>query len=177
MGKLSSKRVAKFFCALSPALLLSCGYYSFSQSLTGDIKTIAVPLFSNQTQEFGITEVLTQGIIDGFIQDNSLKITTPEKADAILVGTITGYDRKPYTFDQQENVKESIIRIYVKSALEKTKNKEKVWEAEKLEGWGTFRIAVDPNDPASQPETEDSGRQRAIAKLAEDIVNRTVKSW
>src|SRR4030067_208887 len=166
MGKLSSKRVAKFFCALSPALLLSCGYYSFSQSLTGDIKTIAVPLFSNQTQEFGITEVLTQGIIDGFIQDNSLKITTPEKADAILVGTITGYDRQPYTFDQQENVKEYIIRIYVKSALEKTKNKEKVWEAEKLEGWGTFRIAVDPNDPASQPETEDSGRQGGVAQPA-----------
>ena len=174
---MSIKRVANFFSVLGLALLSSCGYYSFSQSLTGDIKTIAVPLFSNQTQEFGITEVLTQGIIDGFIQDNSLKVTTPEKADAVLAGTITGYDRKPYTFDQQENVKEYIIRIYVKALLEKTRNKEKIWEVEKLEGWGTFRIAVDPNDPASQPETEDLARQKAIAKLAEDIVNRTVKSW
>lgn len=159
------------------ATLSGCAFYSFSPSVTGDIKTIAVVIFENQTQEFGITETLTQGITDGFIQDNSLKVTTAEKADAILSGTITGYDRKPYTFDQQENVKEYIIRIYVNASLEKAKNKEKVWAAEKLEGWGTFRIAGDPNNPQLQPETEEIARQRAIAKLAEDIVNRTVKSW
>jgi len=171
------RRRAELLFLLMSVTLSGCAFYSFSPSVTGDIKTIAIVLFENQTQEFGITETLTQGITDGFIQDNSLKVTTPEKADALLSGTITGYDRKPYTFDQQENVKEYIIRIYVKASLEKAKNKEQVWAAEKLEGWGTFRIAGDPNDPQLQPETEEVARQRAIAKLAEDIVNRTVKSW
>ena len=135
------------------------------------------PALENQTQEFGITEALTQGIIDGFIQDNSLKVTSADQADALVTGTITGYERNPYTCDQQENVKEYIIRIYVKASVEKTRDKSKIWEAEKLEGWGTFRIVGDPNDPEFQPETEETGKQRAIAKLAEDLVNRTVKSW
>jgi hypothetical protein len=159
------------------AVLWNCGYYSFSPSVSGDVKSIAVPQFENQTQEFGLTEALTQGIIDGFINDNSLKVTSADKADAVLTGTITGYERKPFTFDQQENAKEYVIRIYVKADLEKSKDKSKLWEAERLEGWGTFRIIGDPNNPEIQPETEDLGRQRAIVKLAEDIVNRTVKSW
>lgn len=177
MGMLSVRGRLSLAVSLTTALFLGCGYYSFSSSMTGEIKSIAVPLFENQTQEAGITEALTQGIIDGFIQDNSLKVTTQEKADAVLVGTITGYERKPNSFDRQENVTEYIIRIYVKAYLEKNKDKTKIWEAEKMEGWGTFRIVGDPNNPAIPPETEDQGRQRAITKLGEDIVNRTVKSW
>jgi len=159
------------------ALLCGCGPYSFSPSVSGDIKTISVPLLENRTNEFGISEALTQGIIDGFITDNTLKISTREKADAVLVGTIIEYDRKPYTFDQQENVKEYIVRIFIQAYLEKSKDKERVWEVERMEGWGTFRIAGDPNNPDLQPETEDIARERAIAKLAQDIINRTVKSW
>jgi hypothetical protein len=167
----------KLFPLIFAILLSGCAHYSFSPSLTGDIKTVAVPLFDNQTEQYGITETLTQGIIDGFIQDNSLKVVSPEKADAVLLGTITEYQRQPYTYDQQENVKEYIVRIYVKAYLEKARDKNKIWETERLEGWGTFRVAGDPNDPVLQLETEEMAQQRAIAKVAEDIVNRTVKSW
>lgn len=177
MGTSFTRRIVSLSSLFLAVGFSNCAYYSFSPSVSGELKTIAVPLFENQTQEFGITEALTQGIIDRFIQDNSLKVISPDRADAILLGTITGYERKPYTFDQQENVKEYIIRIYVKAWLERAKNKDKIWEAEKIEGWGTFRIAGESNNSQFQPETEELGRQRAIAKLAEDIVNKTVKSW
>jgi hypothetical protein len=175
------KKAFSPFLSLAPASLLAllcgCGPYSFSPSVSNDIKTISVPLLENRNREFGISEALTQGIIDGFIADNTLKISSRQKADAVLVGAIVEYDRKPYTFDQQENVKEYIVRIFIQAYLEKTKDKEKVWEVERIEGWGTFRIAGDPNNPDQQPETEDIARERAIAKLAQDIINRTVKSW
>jgi hypothetical protein len=35
-------------------------------------------------------------------------------------------------------------------------------------GWGIY---------SAEDETEDMGRERAIEKLAEDIVNKTVKGW
>ena len=50
-----------------------------------------------------------------------------------------------------------------------THTKEKtIWEEEGMMGWGIY---------SAEDETEDMGRERAIEKLAEDFVNKTVKGW
>lgn len=148
--------------------LLSCGPYSFTGSGLPGIKTIAIPLFDNQTQEYGIREELTEKLTQDFIQDNTLKVVNEKIADSVLKGIITKYERTAHTFDEQENVKEYIARIYVKVVLEDKKHSKNIWEEENLQGWGIY---------SATEETEQDGKTKAIAKLAEDIVNRTVKGW
>jgi hypothetical protein len=150
------------------SLFTACGIYSFSGSTLGGIKTIAVPLFDNRTAEFGIREALTEKITERFVQDNTLKVVNEKTADSILRGVVTRYSRESYTFDEQENIKEYIVRIWVKVTFEEKKSKKIIWEENDLLGWGIYS-ALD--------ETEDQGRERAIEKLAEDIVNKTVKGW
>jgi hypothetical protein len=145
-----------------------CGIYSFSGSSLGGVKTIAVPLFDNQTDQYGIREDLTEKIADRFVQDNTLKVVNEKIADSILHGTIIKYLRESHTFDENENIKEYIVRIWVKVSFEEKKNKKIIWKEDNLLGWGIY---------SAQDETEDLGRQRAIEKLAEDIVNKTVKGW
>ncbi len=172
MGKLFIKINKLFLFLLILTLTARCGFYSFKSTSGGTtFKTIAVPLFDNQTQEYGIREILADSIANRIVRDNSLKIVPENQADVILRGSITKYERAVHTFDKAETVKEYIVRIFVKAALENVKEKKSEWEEENLLGWGIYNVIITP------PETEDDGKAKAIAKLAEDIVNKTVKSW
>jgi len=165
------------YCLL--LFISGCGVYSFSGSSLPGIKTIAVPLFDNQTEEYGIRENLTEAVADRFVKDNTLKVVNEKIADSILHGSISKYIREAHTFDEQENIKEYIVRIRVNVWFEEKKSKKIIWKDDNIEGWGIYCVkdCVDESGNPKALETEDDGKQRAIEKLAEDIVNRTVKGW
>jgi hypothetical protein len=152
-----------FFVTL---LTLTCGPYSFHGTSLPGISSIAVPLFENQTAEYDLDKNLTEKLVDGFVSNHVLKVLNQKEADAILYGTITKYQRKAYTYDEQENIKEYIAEIYVKVWLEDKSKKKNLWE-ENMRGWGVYSVI----------EEETQGKERAVEKLVEDIINRTVKAW
>lgn len=147
-------------------LIIGCGPYSFHGTPLPGINSIAIPSFENRTAEYGLGESLTEKLVDRFVQDNILKVLSKKDADAILYGTITKYQRKAYTYDEQENIKEYISEVYVKVWLEDKSKKKNLWE-ENIKGWGVYSVT----------EEEDQGKQRATDKLVEDITNLTVKAW
>ena len=152
-----------FFVAL---LTLTCGPYSFRGTSLPGIKSIAIPIFQNQTAEYGLGESLTEKLVDGFVRNHILKVQNQKDANAILYGTITKYQRRAYTYEEQENIKEYIAEISVKVWLEDKNKKKNLWE-EDMKGWGIYSVTED----------EDLGKQRAVDKLVEDIINRTAKAW
>ncbi len=168
MVKLSNKALTYIILSIPIFLVMACGYYSFSGSGLRGVKSVAVPLFENQTQEYGIRESLTEKVVNAYVQDNTLKVVNEKIADSILYGTINRYLREAHTFDENENVREYKVRIFVKVALEEAEKKKIIWEEESLEGWAIYSAA---------DETEDEGKEKALQTLAEDIVNRTVKGW
>lgn len=159
----------KTFCLALVACLAAtgCGVYSFSGSLSSGIESVAVPIFENKTVEYGIAEELTSGIVDGFVADNTLKVVPRSKADAVLNGIIVRYERVAYTYDENDQVQEYKVTITASARLLKT-NGDVIWEGESLSGYGIYK---------AEGETEEEGKTRAIAKIAEDIINRTVKAW
>jgi hypothetical protein len=146
---------------------ISCGIYTFSPSALGGIKSIAIPLFENQTLEGGVAEELTDALAQGFVADNTLRVVPEGRSDSIIRGSVVLYEPAPYTYDETESVSEYIVRIEVDVQFVESKSDKIIWE-ERLSNWGTY---------SSLEETEDTGRDRAIAKLVEDILNRTVKGW
>jgi hypothetical protein len=153
-------------------VFLHCGIYSFSGSgLPAHIRTVAVPIFGNQTTEIGIRENLTDAITEALVTDGRLRVVGRESADSIIEGTVVDYKEQAYTYDRSENVQEYIVRIYVDVSYQDVKNRSIIWEEKRMEGWGTYDVSVDP------PEDVDAGRERAIAKLAQDIVNKILAGW
>jgi hypothetical protein len=63
-----------------------CGIYSFSGSIPPHIKSISIPLFANETAEFGIAEAVTDEVTNVFLEENILKIS--DQGDSILRGSI-----------------------------------------------------------------------------------------
>lgn len=148
--------------------LASCGIYTFSPSATGEIKTIAIPLFDNQTAQSGLRESLTDQIAKGFVSDNTLRVVPESQADGIMRGTIVSYNREAYTYTSGEVVSEYKSTITLSVEFINRRSQKVVWEEKAMSNWGTY-------DAVS--ENEDLGKSRAVAKLVEDIINRTVKGW
>ena len=146
---------------------ISCGVYTFSPSALGGIKSIAIPLFDNQTLESGVGEKLTDELAAAFVADNTLRVVPEGRSDSILRGTVVSYSRDAYTYDESEAVSEYIVRIEVDAKFVESKSNKIIWE-ERVSNWGTY---------SSLEGTEDQGRDNAIAKLVEDILNMTVKGW
>jgi hypothetical protein len=66
------------------ALLLACGPYSFSGTTLGGIKTVYIPVFENETIEYGLGDELTNDVTSAIVADNTLKVVGQNAADAII---------------------------------------------------------------------------------------------
>jgi len=90
------------FCLLLSAFFLSCGYKvaGRGERLPPDIKTIAVPIFVNQSPTFRIEAKLAGSISRELLERTKFQITpNPAGADAVLKGRVKEVTRGVITFD------------------------------------------------------------------------------
>jgi len=144
-----------------------CGVYTFNPRGKSDISNISIEPFANETNEFGLADRLTELVIDAFITDGTLKIVPVDNSEAYLVGILTGYQRLPYKFDENDQVEEYKILIDVEITLKNTSDDSEKWK-ERL----TFEGIYDADE-----ETEDDGQERASERLVEVVINKMTKSW
>ena len=155
------------FIILILFMSISCGVYTFNPRGKSDITTISIEPFNNQTSEFGLTDRLTELVIDEFIADGNLKVVGSAQADAILQGTLLNYQRVPYRFDENDQVQEYKVVMGLEiSLIDPDENTEK-WK-QRMDQEGIYDAVT---------ETEEVGQQRAAERLVEAILNKTTKSW
>ena len=96
--------------AVLPTFILpffvGCIYYSMAGSIPPHIKSIAIPLVENQTAEFGMSEAVTDNMVNEFTEENILRLVSEDQADSILRGKIVSVKDAPYTYTKQEAVTE-----------------------------------------------------------------------
>ncbi|MEE9190253.1 MAG: LPS assembly lipoprotein LptE [Candidatus Neomarinimicrobiota bacterium] len=168
-----------------------CAFYSMAGSIPSHINSIAIPLLDNQTSEFGIAENITDDLTDKFLEENILKIEDESEATSILRGTIVKVEDAPYTFSEDEAVKEFRLKIYLDIEWYDVQN-EIVLLKKQFSGWGAYGLTGDisndgvDNDGDGLIDTEDNdefGEPRsfatniAVTKIAEDILNEILTSW
>lgn len=154
--------------ALAIALFVSgCGIYSFRPGGKSDIKSVAIERFGNDTAEYGLADRLTDLVIDAFITDGNMKIVPADQADAVLIGKLVGYSRRPYTYDENDQVLENQVVMNFEISLKKPADDSEIWN-EQMSQIGVYNVAS---------ETEEDGQNRAIGFLVESVINRTTKSW
>jgi len=119
-------------------VVCSCGPYSFSgSSVPSHIKTVAIPLFENNTAEFGLTEKVTDALLDDFVKENILQIVDRKDSDSVMRGIITRVSDVPYTFDENEEVQEFRVTIFLNLVWYDRTNQINLFEG-KISGWGVY---------------------------------------
>lgn len=151
---------------LGGVLLTGC-IYSLNPRGAVTIKSVAIERFQNDTPEFGLADQMTDAIINAFIADGTMKVLPKEQAEALLSGTLTRYDRRPYEYDESDQVTSYVVEMDFDITLKSAANDSLLW-SERMSQRGAYNLAA---------ETEDIGRQRALEFLVQAIINRTTKSW
>jgi outer membrane lipopolysaccharide assembly protein LptE/RlpB len=174
------RRVSMVYCLLSIVLLAGCGYTT-SSTLPRSIKTIHVESFKNNidfAQEghrniyLPLLEVKVQnGIINRFLFDGNLKIVEADRADIILKGELTGYDRTVLRYTDEEDAQEYRIHVTVSLELQDAKKQEVSWTESGFVGEATYFVS------GSLAKSEESAVDEAVTDLARRVVERTVEDW
>ena len=148
-------------------IFCGCGVYTFNPKGKSDISSIAVERFENNTAEYTLADRMTDLIIDAFISDGNLKVVSADKADAVLTGILTSYARKPYTYDQNDEVSEYQVIMNFEIVLKKPDDLTEIWK-EQMNQTGIYDVLE---------ETEEQAHDNAVNLLVESIINKTTKSW
>ena len=157
---------------LVPAVMLilsGCGPYSFSSSGASHIKTVAVPVFQDQTAEFGIKEKLTDEVVRRFTQDNTLRVTDRRNADSVVEGKIVRVEDQAGAFNTEETVQDIKVFITVAVSYRDLKKRKIVWEDQIIQ-WGTY-------NPGEGTQSRETAIDEAIEKIAIDVLNKSVSGW
>ncbi len=153
-----------------PIIFSGCCMYTFSGNVPSHLKTIAIPPFENQTAEFGLSEMLTDELIELFTTDNTLKVRTLSSADAVIRATIMRIEDRPSTVNANETVSEYRVSVTVKVKCEDLVMGKIIWE-ENVSNFGIYPFS------GGSSADRDAGIEEAVEKIVEDILNKTVSGW
>ena len=146
---------------------MGCSVYTFNPKGKSTVSSIAVQLFENTTGEYGLEDKMTQQVIDAFIEDGSVKIVPEGSSEALLKGKLIGYSRVPFDPNEVDLVTSYKITMTFEIQLINLADNTDIWN-NSITQFGVYNV---------EQETEEDGRQRALTKLVEDIINKTTKSW
>ena len=171
--------------------LVNCGYYSMAGSIPPHIRSISIPLLDNQTAEFGITEEITDNLLEKFTEENILRVVDRDNSDSILKGSIIQAEDIPYTYSKEEVVGEYRFTIAIEIEWIDVSN-DKVLLEKIFKGWGAYGIGGDISSDAidndgdgliDEDDSDEIGDARtfatkiAVGKIAQDILNDILTTW
>ncbi len=161
------ERVFILFWLLLP---LGCGYQlAGSLNLPPNIKAIAVPIFQNHTSEPNIEKVLTEAVIERLLNYGQLNITSVDKADAVLYGSVNSYEpRIALTFDKNFLVMEYRLRLTAQLELREVKHDQPIWGKQTLSAKTEYAVG---EDVLETQDAEQRAQKVAAYELARDLIN------
>lgn len=147
--------------------LVSCA--TSRQTILGeDYRTIAIPVFKNETMQYGLEEVITASVRHSFIRDPRLRVTERAHADAVLEGRISEVEMQPLGFTDMDRAIGYDMTLLVQARLVDGAN------GGILAPESTFRVRG-PFLLSNEPSQE---RHRDIARtLADNMISRFLDGW
>ena len=169
---MKTKSALRSACLLLVVLVVGCGYYGTTSRTAKDIKSIYVPFFINETSEPDLDIVVTEGIINDLIDDNTLKVVGEGASDAVLEGLITRFVNRPFSFDNDLLAQEYRVIIHVKVSLFRSGGGEAIWEGRTIQGESSYFV-----EPIEGENTFTDAKEQAVHVITERILSLTVQDW
>jgi hypothetical protein len=168
------RRAARAGCvALLLLALGGCGY-SLRGNLPAHLATVGVPVFLNRTGEPGVESVVTSAMVEAFATNGRLRVVRPEDADALLEGTIIGYELQSLAFDPQANVRQYRLVLTLDVLFRDMHRHEIIFAQRNLQERADFNVSGDVSETIAREETS---VRRAALDIARTVVSRAVERF
>lgn len=146
--------------------------YSFRPTYRTDVQSIAVPVFGNESFEFGLEARLTAAVLQELRRTTPWRVVGQDAAQTVLTGTITRVDLQRLSLTQATGLSEELaVRVTVNFGWVDRRTGEVLEQRRDFTGVGTFIPA------RGVSERVESGQNEAIAALARDIVAELRGDW
>jgi outer membrane lipopolysaccharide assembly protein LptE/RlpB len=107
------RKPAALLAAFSFLATLGCGYHTAGHStqLPENVKTIAIPGFTNETQTYRIEQMLTAAVVREMVTRTHYRVLhqPSSDADATLKGSVLSANSAPLTYDSQTGRASSVL--------------------------------------------------------------------
>jgi hypothetical protein len=123
----------------------ACGYSLAGRGsfLPEYIRTIAVPVFVNNTRVFEVEQRLTEAVRREFIGRGKYKIVPDATgADALLKGEISSITLAPTSFTAERQATRYAVSVLIKVELRDLKSDKVLWENPSLEFREEYELAT-----------------------------------
>lgn len=159
------------------AVLPSCSSdprsgYTLGTTYNEQFETIAIPMFDNSTFAHGLEAELTDALVKEIHRSTPWRVTSVDRADTSLRGTITDADLRKLTTNSTSGLVESLAaRVTVSYEWKRLDTGEVLVSARDFRAGEAFVPAEGANERLAV------GQTAAIDQLARDIVASLRSSW
>ena len=155
-------------------MLAGCGYRPLGSgdvsSLPATVRTIAIGTVKNRTLRPTIQPALKEALIRRFAMDGRMRVVEEGAAAALLEGAIEGFGEEPLAFDAADTARRLRVRISFSFTI-----KDRLKDTVLLrDGAAGVAYLIAESGIAATRVAEDEATLRAVADLAEQVVNRVV---
>ena len=161
--------IRKMVKALAVAAILvqaGCASYSFRSNVPEELRTIAVPVFENDSGFPELDAVVTQYVLREFQREGTFKLARYENASVRLTGKLVSSRHESFTYDRNYNSRASEYRYTVTVRIS-------LWEA----GSGKMLINNQPISAQTTFLTQGdmlTGLQDAYPRVAKELSRKIV---
>jgi len=153
-------------------LVGGCGYsVGLGGNLPSHLKTVAVPIFVNSTQQPAVEGVITAAVVNAFVTSGRLRVVSVKEADSILEGNIVGYNLESIAYNSQINVTVYRLRVRVNILFRDVRQGSTLYKQDGLEQWADFRVQGQVSDTLAR---EDQAARQAAVEIGRRIVASSV---
>lgn len=177
------KKFTTFFFGLLLLQLCGCGY-SNKTLLPSDVKSIHVAPVKNiidlsgeigdkyrfRVTRPGIEVDMTNAIINRYLFDGTLKVASPESADAVLEAKIMDYRRDALRYTDGDDVQEYRLSVILEAVLYRARDRKVLWR-EDVTGDTSFFLS------GTLATSEDEAVAKAVEDAARRVVEKTIELW
>jgi hypothetical protein len=151
---------------------IGCCVYSFTgASVPQHLKTVAIPIAEDRSGsgEPGLKELLTDQLVQKFINDNTLQVTEKVNADAVLECVILPMSDAPAVVSAGENVQARRITLNIQVTYKDLVKRKTIFD-KKFSNYGDYPAGGTISERKNAIEV-------AMDKITEDILLDTVSGW
>lgn len=159
--------------AVAVLAVAGCGY-RVGGLLPPHVRTVAVPVLVNQTDEPAVEGFLTRAIVDAFARNGRLQVVTPERADAVLEGELTNYVVSSIAFDPRVNVTQYRLTVTLNVRFRDVREQRMLFQQANLQEYADFRVFGQAADTIAR---EEGALQEAAAEIARTIVSLAIERF
>ncbi len=162
----SVRRIIAGFLIL--VFLSGCGGYGLRgtvNNLPPDIKSVAIPVFSNESIEPGVEVIFANALIYEFNRSHILQVVSEAEAQAKIIGKIKSISIDPVIYANLTQALERKVYVTLDITFQRSDNQKILWQNQSLSRYEVFQVTTDPN-------TSQLNKEEALKKIAQDLSER-----